>query len=79
MWTICYTHPMTLADYYRDKINHQAQRLELDTKELARRAGVDRSGLSKFLNGGGNPSLDWTDSVLGALKRAKRPRKKRSR
>lgn len=69
---------MSLADEYRDKINRQAERLEIDTKDLARRAGVDRSGLSHFLNGRGNPTLDWIDNVLGALKRAKRPRKKRS-
>lgn len=69
---------MSLADEYRDKINGQAEWLGIDTKDLARRAGVDRSGLSHFLNGRGNPTLDWIDRVLGALKRAKRPRKKRS-
>ncbi|MEE9131258.1 MAG: helix-turn-helix transcriptional regulator [Phycisphaerales bacterium] len=69
---------MSLTNEYRDQINRQAQRLGLNTKELARRAGVARTGLSSFLNGHGNPSLDWIDKVLGALKRAKRPRKKRS-
>ena len=78
VWSICYTYPVSLADEYRDKINRQADRLGIDTKDLARRAGVDRSGLSHFLNGRGNPTLDWIDNVLGALKRAKRPRKKRS-
>lgn len=68
---------MSLADKYRDEINGKAQRLGLDTKELARRAGVARTGLSTFLNGHGNPSLDWLDKVLGALRRA-RPKKKRS-
>ncbi len=68
---------ITLVEKYRKQITDRAERLGLETKELARRASVDRSGLSTFLNGSGNPTLDWVDKVLGALKRSKRPRKKR--
>lgn len=69
---------MSLADQYRDRINRQAERLGINTQDLARRAGVSRTQLSNFLNGRRNPTLDWTDKVLGALKRAKQARKKRA-
>lgn len=65
----------TLAERYRKEIKLRAQGLGLDTKTLARLAGVNRSGLSTFLNGSGNPTLDWIDKVIRAMKRRrKRPR-----
>lgn len=41
----------------------------ISTADLARGANVNRTGLSHFLNHGGNPTVNWLNRVLAALDR----------
>lgn len=65
---------MTLRDDYRRQFLRDIKLRGWSVSELAERAKVGRATLSLFLNGRGNPSLDWIDRVLAAFRRS-RPKK----
>ncbi len=60
------------AAQHRGAILAKMKELDISISELARVADVDRSTLSKYLGGTGNPSCDWLDALHDALRRFRR-------
>lgn len=62
------------AEKDRQRVLTQMDTHEVTVSDLARQAEVDRSGLSRFLNHGGSPTMEWLDRVLLGIRRATRKR-----
>lgn len=60
----------SVFEQHRTRILDDMRRKGLTIAQLARLAGVDRSGLSRFLGGDGNPTTDYLEAIYLALRAA---------